>query len=281
MTGIWSLLLLFLSYIAGRAAIPAGREFLFTHGVHAPNYRGERIPTSFGGYLVLLLTGLSLLNFAVIRFLPLFSQSLLLASLFASVGVAFLGWLDDTLGSHQDRGFRGHFRSMLREGRLTTGVLKAAGGGITAAVAAVVTAGSGMEWVIHTLFIALMTNWLNLLDLRPGRCLKFYLAGGILLYIVGFFAPNTPVFVPLLGLAAAIFRLDLAGRLMLGDSGANLLGLQLGMWAAVVLPFWLTGVLTILLGIGHYLSETVSLTRIIESNRWLSYLDGLGRRGVK
>lgn len=270
--------LLLFSYFVGRLFLGPGREFLLSAGVTAINYRGERVPTSLGGFLAALLLFLSAASLALAQWAPLFSFSLFAVVLLASVTVAFLGWLDDTLGNHRDKGFAGHIRTLMEEERLTTGLLKAAGGGVVAAVAATVTArGDWRVWLLHTLLIGLMTNWLNLLDLRPGRALKFYLVVGTLLFLVSFSQGESLLFVPLLGLAAAVLKGDLSARFMLGDSGSNLLGIQLGIWLALISPLWLVILLNILLVIGHYLGEVVSLTRMIENNRVLSYLDRLGR----
>ena len=52
--------------------------------------------------------------------------------LLALTGMAFLGFIDDMLGKRDSLGFRGHFTRLLKKGELTTGVLKALGGGIIA-----------------------------------------------------------------------------------------------------------------------------------------------------
>ncbi|OYD09816.1 hypothetical protein [Paludifilum halophilum] len=277
MNVLLSLFLLFFAYRLGKRCIPFGLSFFHHQKVTSLNYRKDRIPASFGGFLSVLLLFLSLILLGLSQVVPLFSLSLFLTVLFASVMVTYLGWLDDTLGSDEDKGFRGHFRTLFREQRITTGSLKAVGGGITAAISATVTASGGLEWVIHTLFIALMINGLNLLDLRPGRCLKFYLAAAAVLFLWTLGTADALIFIPLLGLAAAVFPYDLEGGLMLGDSGANLLGVQLALWTVSIAPLWLVSLFTLLLLWGHYYGEVFSFTRLIEENRWLSYLDRLWR----
>lgn len=273
-----SLGFLLLSFLAGRRTLKTGKDFLLQVGVTGLNYREERIPTAYGGFLASLLLFLSVIALGLAQWIPLFSYSLFAAVLLASITVSFLGWLDDTLGNHRDKGFSGHFRTWIKEGRLTTGLLKAAGGGAVAAISATVTSGgSGKVWLLHTLLIGLMTNWLNLLDLRPGRALKFYLVVGSLLFLVSLGRGELFLFIPLLGLGAAILKGDLSSQLMLGDSGSNLLGVQLGMWLALVSPTWLVMVWIAFLAVGHWVGETISLTRLIDGNRFLSYLDRLGR----
>ena len=61
----------------------------------------------------------------------------------------------------------------LARGRLTTGAVKAVGG-LAAGLAAgfILHPGRPAAIVLDALLIALTANLLNLLDLRPGRCLK-------------------------------------------------------------------------------------------------------------
>ncbi|SMO40587.1 hypothetical protein [Melghirimyces algeriensis] len=278
MTVVVSLFMLFFSYICGRLTVEMGRTFLLKADVTAINYQGKSVPTSYGGFMVAILLFLSTVSLGFARWIALFSFSVFAVVLLASVTVTFLGWLDDTIGNHYDKGFMGHFRTLAKEGRLTTGFLKAAGGGVMAAIVAVVTATGTEEWILHTLFIGLMTNWLNLLDLRPGRALKFYIVTGISLFIIGLPRGDTFFFIPLLGLAIAILRDDLSGRFMLGDSGSNLLGIQLGIWIALMAPQWLIMLFVMLLIVGHIVGETVSITRLIHNSSILSYIDRLGRR---
>jgi hypothetical protein len=87
------------------------------------------------------------------------------------LGVAFLGFLDDSLGAGEradtPRGWRGHARA-LREGALSTGAIKAIG---ALALAAYVVSGAGLEswrYLADVALLILATNAFNLLDLRPG-----------------------------------------------------------------------------------------------------------------
>lgn len=279
MNWLLTTVLLFLSFEVGRWGIGPGREWLLSEKVVTTNYQGKSVPTGLGGILAFLFLLLSTIVAGISSFFSfLLSIELFMTVLFVSVSFAFLGWLDDTMGSHRDKGFRGHFRQLFHHRRLTTGTLKAIGGGVVAAIAATVTSSGLVEWGVHTLFIGLMTNWLNLLDLRPGRSIKFYLIGAVFLLLWTGGKSYSLIFIPLLGLVLAVFRYDLAAEVMLGDSGSNLLGVQLALWTAVVAPLWFLSVLTLFLIFGHYYGETRSFSRLIEDNRWLGYLDRLGRK---
>ena len=109
------------------------------------------------------------------------------------IGAVAFGLADDALGGGSDKGCRGHLAA-LREGRLTTGMLKLLGIGLLSFVTATsiastmdnsdpwVAATTGwthgallaLGWLAATLVIALAANLVNLTDLRPGRALKTY-----------------------------------------------------------------------------------------------------------
>ena len=81
------------------------------------------------------------------------------------LGVAFLGFLDDSLGRGEaagaPRGWRGHARA-LREGRLSTGAIKAIG---ALALAAYVVSGRGLESWRYLADVALL-----ILATNPSTC---------------------------------------------------------------------------------------------------------------
>lgn len=268
-----------LAWSVGRIVVPFGVTFLRHHTVVATNYAGDVVPTGYG--LVLLFAYAAVYAFIA----PFFLLDLAGydgAHLYWTVGTAsmwivLLGWLDDTLGDHTAKGFRGHIAVLAKDGVFTTGLLKAVGGGVAAFAAARVTSSSVWEWAIDGLLIALSTNWLNLLDLRPGRAIKFYLLGAVSLFLVAWPEPFVFLFTPLMLLAAATVREDLGGRIMLGDSGANLLGMQLGIFAALALPVTVCGAVVFLFAAGHIYAERYSLTELINRISWLKKLDSWGR----
>lgn len=269
----------FLSWGLGRASIPYGVTFLRRHGVIRKNYLGDDIPTGYG--LVLLCT-FAMVYAAISPLYVLQPLRIGEPSLFWAVGITSLwivlwGWLDDTLGDHQTKGFRGHFTVFKHKGVVTTGLLKAIGGGAASFAVAVTTAGSLLEWFLHGLLIALSTNWLNLLDLRPGRAVKFYLPVSGILLLITWPQPFVFLFLPLIVSAAATLKVELAGHVMLGDSGANLLGMQLGIFTALTLSPIASAVTVVLLAAGHVYAERHSLTELIERISWLERFDSWGR----
>ncbi|NAZ78215.1 hypothetical protein GTQ99_22795, partial [Kineococcus sp. T13] len=124
-------------------------------------------------------------------------------------------------------------------------------------------------------------NLLNLFDLRPGRAAKVALVAAASL-AVG--APGSrgaaaarPPAAGVAGACAAVLPADLAGRSMLGDTGANALGALLGVcalarWGRTGRGAALAVVLALTLA-----SERISFSRVIEAVPLLRELDRLGR----
>jgi hypothetical protein len=200
-------------------------DALLAAGPLAVNYRGNRLPVV--GWA------------AALRRDP------------AVAAIAAIGLADD-LWSGPERGFRAHLRA-----RRTTGVLKLLG---IPAVALVAT-----RRVSGALLVGLAANVLNQLDTRPGRALKAYFAGAVVV--------DAP-----LGLAVLLLPYDLREMAMLGDAGANALGAMLGLnsvkrftgrgrWVAI-------GALASLTILG----ERTSLGDLVERTPGLAQLDRLGRR---
>ena len=184
-----------------------------------------------------------------------------------------VGFYDDVVGNRPKqkaaKGFAGHLGAV-REGRVTSGLVKIAGVGGAALVASALLGGRKRDVLLGAGVIAGTANLLNLLDLRPGRAIK---AGLLIGAPLGGAAAGT------LGAAAALLPSDLNEEIMLGDAGANALGALLGVALAAR-----TGTagralaLTVLTGLTAA-SEKVSFTRVIQDTPWLRRLDELGRRG--
>ena len=169
-------------------------------------------------------------------------------------GIALIGLVDD-LASGPERGFRQHLAS----GR-TTGALKAVGIPVLALAATRSLSGAAL--------VSLSANGLNLIDTRPGRALKAFLAGAALL------RGPARAYVPI---AVMLAPYDLREMTMLGDAGSNALGAVLGYGSVAGLT---AGgrrfALAALVGL-TILGETRSLGELIERTPVLSSLDRLGR----
>lgn len=212
------------------------------------------------------------------------------AAVVAGLGSAAFGLLDDLRGDGGSKGLRGHLAA-LRAGRLTTGAVKVLGLGATGLLAAAL-ADRGSRGTAATLVggavVAGSANLANLFDLRPGRALKVTLLAALPLGIPSTgeragsrawttWGPAAGTAGAVAGAALACLPADLAGRAMLGDTGANPAGALVGL--AAVQRMGLPGRL-VTLGLLVALtlaSERVSFTAVIESTPVLRELDALGR----
>jgi UDP-GlcNAc:undecaprenyl-phosphate/decaprenyl-phosphate GlcNAc-1-phosphate transferase len=194
----------------------------------------------------------------------------------AATGSGAVGAYDDLRGSSQAKGFRGHLAA-LRSGTLTSGAVKIAGVGLSAATASILlgrTSGARgairiADRLMDTVLIAGTANFTNLCDLRPGRAAKVTLVLSAGLAAVGA--------APVLGAAAGCLPSDLREKSMLGDCGANALGAAVGTVAAAWLPrpAKLAALLAV---VGLNLSsERISFTAVIDRTPTLRWLDQLGR----
>jgi len=270
-----------LSIALALAIVPAGIRGLLDAGLTRENYRGAVLAFPLGAVLATAaLVALAPLAFLDDRAdLDLLDPDLRRWIPYL-LGVAFLGFLDDSLGRGEaaatPRGWGGHARA-LREGRLSTGAIKAIG---ALALAAYVVSGRGLEswrYLADVLLLILTTNLGNLLDLRPGRAEKgLVLLGAGLCLGAWTIAP-----LELLGLFAGPVLVGawftLRERAMLGDTGSNLVGAIAGVWLLTTLGG--TGRLIALAAVASLTiyGEIRSISETIDRVPPLRWLDSLGR----
>lgn len=254
-------------------SIPMVKYMLESCGLIRKNYRGEMIPVGMGIAFIPAL----MVNSAILTYFNIEHDRLLLifVLLFAVMAMAFAGIMDDAIGNRDVTGLKGHFLSMFK-GRLTTGGFKAVLGGFIGIVVSAAIADNILGVVVGTLVVALATNFMNLLDLRPGRAIKVYLIISILVLIfAGDF--NRQLYMLLLPGVVSYFIFDLKALSMMGDAGSNVLGVFIGVM--IVISFSIQVQLVCLVGLIaiHVLTEKYSLTKLIEQNSVLNFIDKLGR----
>lgn len=235
------------------------------------NYKGNYIPVSVG-------ISWPMTAIIVFSFLYIFSfyEDMYHLFILGIVSISFLGFIDDILGQRDTLGFKGHFTEFFK-GRLTTGGLKALGGGLIAFFLALLFSATWYEVIINTFIIALFTNMLNLLDLRPGRAVKGFLFFLLIIIILAKGNIDWILISPLLGAVLVYFPQDLKAQIMMGDAGSNVLGLILGFLCVLYLSWYFRLAILIFLILMHIYTEKYSLTKTIENNRLLRIIDNWGR----
>ena len=241
--------------------------------LRASNFRGNEIPVGAGLFIALCAVPAYL---AVARWVTgRYTESVAYAIVIG--GMAALGFVDDLLGDRSATGLKGHIKQLV-QGKITTGLVKAVGGlAIGIFVAGIILQRSWLVAVVDGTIIALSANALNLFDLRPGRAGALFLIGAFALiafgsdYHTGFPALCITVFP-----AVLLYALDMEGKVMMGDTGSNLLGGALGLGIVLAIPaVWSRLIVLALLVALHIMAERVSLSEVIERMPLLRKLDRL------
>ena len=271
-----TLLILIVPFVLTRLATPRFSELLIAGGAVRKNYTGKMIPTAAG----LSIVGAVAVTYLLAAILWEGMRLEILAALVVVLGMGFLGFIDDLLGTRDTTGIKGHL-SMLVRGKITTGGLKALGGAGFALGFSLLFGKNLVDICVNTLLIALFTNAVNLTDLRPGRADKTFLILGFCLITAGILYPAVPnrifLLLPAMGAVAAFLPYDLKGQVMLGDTGSNALGIILGIVSVLMLNIIARAVLLFLLILLHIYTEKYSLTETIEKIRILRCIDEWGR----
>lgn len=261
------------AYGVAKFLLPSVLKLISEAGFVRPNFRGDSIPVG-AGFLFFLS---ALLPTGLLLFIqPEHYRTTGFIYLFVLGSMTLLGMADDVFGSRADSGLKGHIKKMLR-GELTTGGLKLAAGGLMSLAVAVAISHGWQQVIINTLVIALSVNAINLLDLRPGRAGKGFLLGVMLLFLGGWPAGDLIWAVITAGALLAYLPTDLRAGAMMGDTGSNALGASIGITSVLVLPEAVKIGYLFFLIVFHLFTEKYSLTKVIEKNKMLNYLDQLGR----
>ena len=164
-------------------------------------------------------------------------------------------------------------------GRVTTGLCKIIGG---AAVAFVLASQddfvTGKRLLSDAILIALAANLGNLFDRAPGRVIKLSLVLWIPIALAAGTGAVGVAIAPVMGAFAGLLVDDLRERLMIGDTGANVLGAVLGLACVLELGRGVRNVVLVALVLLTVAAEFVSFSRVIDRVPALRAFDGLGRR---
>ncbi|KXZ39656.1 UDP-N-acetylmuramyl pentapeptide phosphotransferase/UDP-N-acetylglucosamine-1-phosphate transferase [Alkalithermobacter thermoalcaliphilus JW-YL-7 = DSM 7308] len=255
--------------IGTKIIIPYFKSLLIESNITKKNYLGKEIPVSMGIVFLPFLV----INSIILRYY--IENNIIYSYLFGAIAMGFVGIIDDLIGTRDVTGLKGHIKSLIK-GKLTTGGFKALFGGFVALCISVGISKNIQDIIINTMMIALFTNLLNLLDLRPGRSIKGYLFISVLFFL----SVNSYEKILIALLTAnviAYFKEDIKALSMMGDAGSNILGVWLGIISANSFNIYTRIAILIGLILIHIITEKYSLTKIIENNKFLNYIDKLGR----
>lgn len=191
----------------------------------------------------------------------------------AAIAAVYLAGLYDDSRLARTRGLLSHLR-LLARGTVTSGVVKLLVIVGAALLVALVDESRGVRLFLAIPFIAGSANLWNLLDVAPGRALKYFVVAASALAVAGYRYVLLPV---ALGAGLVLLPFDVRERAMLGDSGSNVLGFIIGIVAFETLTVGGLAVGLAVILVLHWLAETVTLSRIIESTPPLRWFDRLGR----
>lgn len=267
-----SLIAFFTSLIGAALANPLLLGMLKDSGTTSLNYKKEEIPIAMG-LLFVLVQSISL------GILAIFMDSnfeFIFLYLFAISLMGLIGLLDDLTGDIGIKGFKGHVKAFFR-GKLTSGGIKAGMGFLISLFVAIFISDNFIGIIINSLSIALFTNLINLFDLRPGRASKVFILISLLMLFTGRNQGYGFLLSSFYGILFVYLPLDLKAQAMMGDIGSNVLGMTLGIYCGlghgrIGQAIYLIGLLLI-----HILAEKVSFSEIIARNKFLNYIDQLGR----
>ena len=244
----------------------------------ATNYRGKRVGVWLGVALTATLVGfilaITLIAWAVDGHLSSWDRDLLWVAL--GLAIVCLAGLYDDLRPNRVRGIIRQLAALGRR-RVESGVVKLVIIAGASALVAWMLGARGWRLGLGVPVIAGCANLWNLLDVVPGRSLKFFLPAMIAFHA----ATPGPMVMTLAatGLVAGSLALivDLREMAMLGDAGANVLGFIVGVGLMSILSLWALAIALVAVVVAHALSETVTISRVLTAWPPLRRFDDLGR----
>lgn len=232
------------------------------------NFRGDTASLAEGFAVATALTGCSLARGDVVAA--------------TAVGAAaMVGAADDFDAGRHDgpapaKGLRGHWRA-LKSGHVSTGVLKVLTIGSVSVLYAARTRrarGRAMsDVVLDSVIIAGSANIANLFDLRPSRALKM---SGMCASVATVAQPDPRAYGAVIGSIIGSAPTDFSARTMLGDMGANPLGLYVGILAAHPNSRTFRSLMALLTVVLIGAAEKISFSDVIDHQPILRTLDRIG-----
>lgn len=241
------------------------------------NYRGKKVYNSAGINFILYIIFLSTILFIADNVFFNENNFTVFFLLSCTLSAAFTGYLDDN-NSCTAKGIIGHGKLLLK-GILTSGCIKALISIMLSIILSLSVSVSKIDILVNFLLICLMQNFINLMDLKPGRAIKTYIC--ISLLSIPFIELSSIYSAECLGMIILLlFYLpcELDESFMMGDTGANILGVLIGITIATSNGLFFKLIILFIIFFAHIYSEFGSLSSLIKSNSLLNFFDMIGRK---
>jgi UDP-N-acetylmuramyl pentapeptide phosphotransferase/UDP-N-acetylglucosamine-1-phosphate transferase len=233
------------------------------------------LPLSLGGAVTLGLVVLDVAWLPVVALRVAITGHGVPQKVWVLIGAILLVFAAGTYDDRQPGRTRGIVAQLrpLASGTITPGAVKLVALVVGAAAYGVIIQSPPARLALGVPMMAGIANAWNLLDVQPGRALKFALVGAVPLFV---YRP-TRMAARIVAASAVALPLDLRERAMLGDAGANVIGFALGVAIFDRLSTAGLAVALALVVAVHVASETITLSRIVRAVPPLRWFDGLGR----
>jgi UDP-N-acetylmuramyl pentapeptide phosphotransferase/UDP-N-acetylglucosamine-1-phosphate transferase len=189
---------------------------------------------------------------------------------------AFTGYIDDNTDDPV-KGITGHLKILLKRS-ITSGGIKAITGIFISLIISLTIYNKPIDIFISLLIICLLQNFINIMDLRPGRAVKSY----FFLLILSMLVININIIAISVNLCTAILLIfyipyEFKEICMMGDTGSNVLGIIIGITIALSDNYIFKLSLLFLLVCAQLFADTYSLSILIKNNPILNFIDKAGR----
>ena len=260
--------------------LPGIIKFLKCNKNEVKNYKGKTLYNSAGIFFAIniLVLCIFLICYNTL-FLNNANNSIVIAIIIGTLGSSFTGYIDDN-SKDLPKGIKNHVYSLLK-GNITAGSIKAFIGIITSFIICFILDYKGLNFLINMLIISFMQNFINLLDLRPGRSIKAFII--ILLIDIPFIIQNPALLAINAGITISLLfyiKYELSEVCMMGDTGSNLLGIMLGISTSMTGNIYYRIITLSFLFISLVYAEKKSISDLINKKFILRYLDDLGRQDI-
>ncbi|MFY9177697.1 MAG: hypothetical protein WBI74_06945 [Caldicoprobacterales bacterium] len=244
-------------------------ETLYKKNMIVTNYSGRDVINGAGliFFIPCMLSALTL--WKLIGLDNIFIYIILLLSM------TLIGYIDDSLETSTSKGFKGHIKSMM-SGELSTGIIKLIVSVIIGTLISAVYYSNVIDIALNTILFCLCVNFINLLDLRPGRGIKGFILFTLFISVSSGLR-SIWILLPIYSSLTIYTRGEMEEIYMLGDTGANLLGGVLGFYILKAAYPGVKYALFIILIFLHIIAEFKSLSNIIDSIPLLKYMDSFGQ----